>query len=183
MKAFEKMEKREERRKEALQRINEKKESPETQPQRIPDDPVKDSHKQLAPLPQTKSKPQPQAKEALPAKQVPQKKASTSTPKVPACRRKRNRSGPVLRRRSESITATAAASEPPSDAELDDSGNTSGPGRGRGDSVVVQQACSRIPTPAEVGSTATGTLPSTSASAASFRFPKTKKVCSRATRS
>ena len=152
------MEKREERRKELLQRINEKKESPEAPPK---PEPVKQSTKQQVQSTATKIKSQTMktAAQTKPALQQ-----SKSTPKMLATRRKRNRSGPVPRRRASSGTATTAsepASEAASEAEVDENSNQ-----------TCIETSSRIPAPAEVGSTATGTLSSDT----SFRCPKTKKV-------
>lgn len=170
MKAFEKMEKREERRKE-LQKIHEKKESPDAQPVKSKE-PVKASQKQATPVQQ-----QPKGK-GTPAAKVLVQQQSTNTPaKVPTARRKRNRSGPVLRRRN---TSNSAASEPTSETETDDKSNVSGR-RLRAREPALVEVSSRIPAPAEVGSTATGTTGASTGTtntpfATSFRFPKTKKV-------
>lgn len=182
MQAFEKMEKREERRKEHLQRISEKKESPT--PDQVVD--ISDS------LPQIVSPPVSQS--AAPTTTAPK-----SAPR-PAARRRRNKSGAVTRRR----TSSSTVSQPVSEAEQDDNSNSAAttPGTTPGTAtssaqltpssqrLMMSRSCdvsldtepatsTRVPTPAEVGSTYSGTVSAPQSSSSSnlgFRFPKTKKV-------
>lgn len=139
MKAFEKMEKREERRKEALQRMTEKKESV-VEVAEVVTEHEKD------------------------------KIVADIKPKLirPAARRRRNKSGPAARKRTQSATASQPVSE-------DDSSNNAVV-NGMSDSNSLDQVppSTRVPAPAEVGSTSVGTIGSLSMSG--FRFPRMKKV-------
>ena len=177
MKAFEKMEKREERRKEALQRINEKKESPTNQTDSSPAEP-------------------PAAATAAVVKVVSPVAAApvVKTNSRPAPRRRRNKSGPATRRRTSSLTV----SQPVSEAETEENSNTAVSSTTAAGSAPWSASCeaslddipasTRVPAPAEVGSTHSGTIAahsqasSTAGGACSnggsvgFRFPKTKKV-------
>ncbi|XP_067932021.1 inactive histone-lysine N-methyltransferase 2E-like isoform X2 [Watersipora subatra] len=153
MKAFEKMEKREEKRKELLQKSIDKKETPNLS-HKMPET-AKES-KQPATVSAQKHRNQ-HNKTATNLKTTSLHRAK-NTPKVQAAKRKRNRSGPALRRRTVSSTATSDAT---TDTELDENSN-----------CKSDESTCQVPLPGEVGSTATGTVPS---SETSFRFPKTKK--------
>lgn len=181
MKAFEKMEKREERRKEALQRINEKKESPvEAEPSK--------------PVPEPSKLPSPVIPAAKPAaKSTPiTRNASTTKPNPVGSRKKRNSGGPALRRRTTSTNGVSAAAVVPVSAprrrrRLTSDANTSNEGGSVAALQLKSSPLSPVPAPAEVGSTYTGTVSSvstslitnaTSSASTGFRFPKTKKVSS-----
>jgi len=156
MEAFEKMAKREERRKEALQRISEKKEPV------VVEEKTTNAVKVTCQTRTMKAK----AKPAAPRNVT-----------KPAARRKRKRSSPgarqqAVRQQSSNSEPVAAASRPSSD--VDQTGNSEqATTSGEDDSNVP--SC-RIPVPSEVGSTHTGTV-STSSLSLGFRLPKTKKVC------
>lgn len=143
MKAFEKLEKREVKRREALQKT--KKEA-QSNDESIDDHVDINATTNSEPAVEQKSKP---------------------VQRTPAPRRRRNKSGPAVRRR----TASANASQPVSEEENSNSVVSHDYGSGDG----VPAPSTRIPAPAEVGSTCVGTIGSLSTTG--FRFPKTKKVC------